>query len=70
MEYFDYDSAVESLQGTLTTIKDNLLYYLDFTNENVKSFGPILFVNAGADSVSDTSTGDSGGGDSESTMEC
>lgn len=68
MEYFDYDSAVESLQGTLTTIKDNVLYYLDFTNENVRGFGPILFVSAGADSISDTSTGDSGGG--ESTMGC
>ncbi len=52
MDILDYDSAVETLQGTLTTIKDNLFYYLDFTNTTVKGFGPITFVDAGSHSNS------------------
>lgn len=67
MEYFDYDSAAESLQGTLTTVKDNIFYYLGYTNRTIMSFGPILFVSAGADSISDTSSGNS---DVGNTMGC
>ena len=70
MEFLDYDSAVETLQGTLTTIKDNLFYYLDFSNGNANGFGPIAFVDAGADSISDTDTGNSDRDDSERTISC
>lgn len=60
MDILDYDSAAETLHGTLTTIKDNLFYYLDFTNATFKGFGPITFVDAGSHS------NDIGGGNRDS----
>lgn len=68
MEILDYDSAIETLQGTLTTIKDNFFYYLDFTNENAKGFGPIAFVEAG--SHSNTGGDNTGGRDREYSGDC
>lgn len=70
MELLDYDGAVEVLQGTLTSIKDNVFDYFVLPITAVKGFGPIAFVEAGVHNTGGNGGSSSSSGGNSGTTSC